>query len=173
MEISVSFRHMEPSEYLRSYLEEKLKRLERYVDQPIDAHVVLSSERRKRNRVDVLLNMNGIVINAQETMDDMRAAIDKIMDKLERRLKTYREKIRKIREKRKKAEVPEIEESERLIVRRNVLLKPMDVDEAILQLKASGMNFILFRDRETDSLCVLYKRKDGNYSLIETGSKPH
>lgn len=172
MEISVSFRHMEPSDYLKNYLEEKLKRLERYVDQPMDAHVVLSTERRKRNRVDVMLNMNGIVINAQEVMDDMRAAIDKIVDKLERRLKTYREKIRKIREKRKKVEIPETPEEERLIVRRNVLLKPMDVEEAILQLKASGMNFILFRDRETDNLCVLYKRKDGNYSLIEAGSKP-
>ncbi|MCS7280667.1 MAG: ribosome-associated translation inhibitor RaiA [Desulfobacterota bacterium] len=169
MEISISFRHMEPSDYLKQYVEEKLKRLERYVEAPLDAHVVMSVERKHLKRIDVMLNLNGIVINAQEVMDDMRAAIDKILDKLERRLKRYREKIRKMREKRKKREEPLAEEEiERVVIRKNIDLKPMDVEEAILQLEASGNNFVVFKDRENDHVCVLYKRKDGNFSIIET-----
>ncbi|MCX7858281.1 MAG: ribosome-associated translation inhibitor RaiA [Deltaproteobacteria bacterium] len=168
MEISISFRHMEPSEYLKNYVEEKLKRLERYAETPLEAHVVLSSERKYLNRVDVMLNLNGIVINAQEVMDDMRAAIDKILDKLERRLKRYREKIRKIREKRKIEVSGQEEETRKLVIRKNINLKPMDVEEAILQLEASGNNFLVFRDSENDNICVLYKRKDGNFSIIDT-----
>lgn len=168
MEISISFRHLASSDYLKAYVEEKLRRLERYVDEPLEAHVVFSSERKHQKRVDVMLNMNGVIINAQEVMDDIRAAIDKIVDKLERRLKRYREKIRKIREKRR-TELPEEErELKNLVIRKNINLKPMDVEEAILQLKASGNSFLVFRDRDNDTVCVLYKRRDGNFNIIET-----
>ncbi len=173
MEISISFRHVEPSDYLKAYVEEKLKRLERYVEGPLEAHVVLSSERKHLNKVDIMLNLNGMVINAEEVMDDMRASIDKILDKLERRLKRYREKIRKIREKRKAEISGETSEPERVVVRRNINLKPMDVEEAILQLEALGNSFLVFRDRENDNVCVLYKRKDGNFSIIETRGRVH
>jgi putative sigma-54 modulation protein len=173
MEISISFRHMEPNGYLKSYVEEKLKRLERYVETPIDAHVVLSSEKKYRNKVDVILNLDGIIINAEEVKDDMRAAIDEILDKLERRLKRYREKVRKIREKRKKETFGEKEESGRLVLRKDISPKPMDVEEAILQLEASGNSFLVFKDRENEKICVLYKRKDGNFGMIETGGRAY
>ncbi|MBP1747270.1 MAG: raiA, partial [Deltaproteobacteria bacterium] len=98
MGTTISFRHIEPDEGIRAYVEEKMARLQKYVEVPLDVHVVLSLERKYRQRVDVMFTLNGTVINAHEIMDDMRAAIDKILDKLERRLTRYRDKLKKYRE---------------------------------------------------------------------------
>ncbi len=86
MDITISFRHIEPDDSLKKYVEEKLSRLQKYVESPIDLHVVLSLERKYRQRVDVMFTLNGVVINAHEVMGDMHAAVDKILDKLETRL---------------------------------------------------------------------------------------
>ena len=98
MDITISFRHLAPDESLKKYVEEKLSRLQKYVETPLDLHVVLSLERKYRQRVDVMFTLNGVVINAHEVMDDMYAAVDKILDKLEMRLARYRDKVRQYRE---------------------------------------------------------------------------
>src|SRR5512146_804887 len=98
MDITISFRHIAPDEKLKKYVEEKLSRLQKYVEVPLDLHVVLSLERKYRQRVDVMFTLNGVVINAHEVMNDMYAAVDNILDKLEMRLKRYREKVKSYRE---------------------------------------------------------------------------
>ena len=95
MDISISFRHIAPDETLKRYVEEKLGRLQKYVETPLDLHVVLSVERTYRQRLDVMFTLNGVVINAHEVMTDMYAAVDKIVDKLELRLKRYRDKVKR------------------------------------------------------------------------------
>ena len=172
MDITTSFRHVDPSEDIRRYVEDKLSRLHKYVETPLDIHAVISLERRYRQRIDVMFTINGVVINAHEVMDDIYAAIDKILDKLERRLKKYRDKVKAYRDNKSKRTVltPTAEESG-IIVSRTIEAKPMDPEEAVMQLKASGDMFMVFRERERDNVCIVYKRKDGNFSLIETAGK--
>ncbi len=173
MDISISFRHITPDETLKRYVEDKLSRLQKYVETSLDVHVVLSIERTYRQRVDVMFTLNGAIINAHEVMTDMYAAVDRIVDKLEVRLKKYRDKVKRFREYRE-AGRPQVttakreEEGARIFVAKPVDAKPMDPEEAAMQLQASGNNFIIFRDIERDNVCVMYKRKDGNYGLIET-----
>ncbi|HVN23838.1 MAG TPA: ribosome-associated translation inhibitor RaiA [Syntrophorhabdales bacterium] len=172
MDLSISFRHVTPDETLKRYVEEKLVRLQKYVETPLDVHVVLSIERTYRQRIDVMFTLNGAVINAHEVMDDMYAAVDRIVDKLEVRLKRFREKIKRYREAKPQfvGAAPE-EESAKIFVTKPVDAKPMDPEEAAMQLAASGNNFIIFRGIERGNVCVMYKRKDGNYGLIETAGR--
>jgi putative sigma-54 modulation protein len=174
MDITISFRHIDADEEIKVYIEEKMARLQKHIETPLDVHVVLSLERKYRHRVDVMFTINGVVINAHEVMDDTRAAVDKILDKLERRLTKYRDKLKKYREAKTKRSVAkgEPEESD-IIITKMLDAKPMDPEEATMQLRASGDNFIIFRESERDNVCIVYKRKDGKYSLIETvGKKP-
>ena len=175
MDITISFRHIDVDEEIRSYIEEKMARLQKYIETPLDVHVVLSLERKYRHRVDVMFTINGIVINAHEVMDDMHAAVDMILDKLERRLTKYRDKMKKYREVKTKqaaAATPATEKEESgIIIAKTITAKPMDPEEAVMQLRASGDTFMVFRERDRDNVCIVYKRKDGKYSLIETVGK--
>ncbi|HOD75855.1 MAG TPA: ribosome-associated translation inhibitor RaiA [Syntrophorhabdaceae bacterium] len=172
MDITTSFRHVDTSEDVRRYVEEKLSRLQKYVETPLDIHVVISLERKYRQRIDVMFTINGVVINAHEVMDDIYAAIDSILDKLERRLTKYRDKMKEYREsKLKRTTPPPTSEESGIIVSRTVEAKPMDPEEAVMQLTASGDMFMVFRERERDNVCIVYKRKDGKFSLIETAGK--
>jgi len=172
MDITISFRHLDPDDNLKRYAEEKITKLQKYIEVPLDVHVVLSMERKYRFRVDVMFTLNGVVINAHEVMDDMNAAIDKILDKLERRLTTYRDKLKKYREAKPKRSAPSQKEVvSKIIVTKTIDAKPMDPEEAVMQLEASGDSFMIFRDRERGNVCVVHKRKDGNFSLIETAGK--
>jgi putative sigma-54 modulation protein len=172
MDITTSFRHVDTSENIRLYVEEKLSRLQKYVETPLDIHVVISLERKYRQRIDVMFTINGVVINAHEVMDDIYAAIDKILDKLERRLTKYRDKMKEYRESKSKRPLTEAEGRDSgIVVSRTVDAKPMDPEEAVMQLKASGDMFMVFRDSENDNVCIVYKRKDGKFSLIETAGK--
>ena len=169
MGITISFRHISPDEEIKSYVEEKIAKLQKYIEIPLDVHVVLSNERKYRHRVDVMFTMNGVVINAHEIMDEMHAAIDKIVDKLERRLTRFRDKLKKYREGKPKSSALGQEEGiSKIIVSKTIDAKPMDPEEATMQLEASGDSFMIFRDRERGNVCVIYKRKDGDFSLIET-----
>jgi putative sigma-54 modulation protein len=169
MDITISFRHIAPDDGLKKYVEEKLSRLQKYVEIPLDLHVVLSLERKYRQRVDVMFTLNGVVINAHEVMSDMYAAVDKILDKLETRLSRYRDRVKQYREGKPKYAVSGKEEKGgQIIMLRTMDAKPMDPEEARMQLGASGDGFIIFRDIERGNVCVMYKRKDGNFGLIET-----
>jgi putative sigma-54 modulation protein len=172
MDITISFRHVSPDENIRKYVEEKMSRLQKFVEFPLDVHVVLSLERKYRHKVDVMFTINGVVINAHEVMDDMYAAVDKILDKLERRLTKYRDKLKKNREaKSKRAAAAQEPAPSKIIITKTIDAKPMDPEEAVMQLEASGDTFMIFRESERDNVCVVYRRKDGNFSLIETSGK--
>jgi putative sigma-54 modulation protein len=170
MDISISFRHLEADENIKKYVEEKITRLQKYVEMPLEVHAVLSLERKYRHRIDVIVTLNGVVINAHEVMDDMYAAVDKILDKLESRLTKYRDKMKKNREARLKQPALS-EETSKIIFTKTVDAKPMDPEEAAMQLEASGDSFMIFRESEQGNVCVVYRRKDGNFSLIQTLGK--
>jgi putative sigma-54 modulation protein len=94
MQVAVTFRHMDSSEPVRSYVAEKMLRVKKYIDEPVEAQAVLSVEKKIRHKVEVTLSAKGITIKATEQTEDMYAAIDGVLDKLERQLKRYKEKIK-------------------------------------------------------------------------------
>lgn len=179
MDITVTFRHMEPTESLRTYAEEKVSKIKKYLDFPIEAHVVLTVE-KFRHIADVNLSVNGTMIKGLEETGDMYSAIDQVMDKIEKQLKRHRSKIRNRRTEGIKGEnTLEIEETEEgkspslegpSIEIEKMLAKPMDPEEAAMQIAMSQQDFLVFRNSRSREINVIYKRRDGNLGLIEPTS---
>lgn len=175
MQLSVTFRHMEPSDALKNYVQDRTGKLTKYIDKPLDSQVTLSVQ-KFRQIADVVINADGIRIAGQETHEDMYAAIDLVMDKIERQVKKYRDKIRKhkpssgreIKWRRDIYEQDSFEtDQDPLVVRtENYFVKPMSVDEAAMQMDLSHQEFLVFNNASTQTVNVLYRRKDGNYGLI-------
>jgi len=177
MQIAVKFRHMETSSALREYAEEKLSRVTKYIDEPVDAQVVFSVEKKIRNKAVVTLSAKGITIKAHSETEDMYATIDAVMDKLEKQLKRYKEKIKSHKPGSGKdrffqkqimaaesidtgSPVPEI------IRDTSFSVKPMSMDEAVMQMDLLDKDFLVFTDATSDNMNVVYRRKDGNYGII-------
>jgi putative sigma-54 modulation protein len=170
---------MKPTESLRAYAEEKVSKIKKYLDFPLEAHVVLSVE-KFRHIADVTLGVDGTWIKGIEETDDMYSAIDQVMDKLEKQVKKYRSKIRNRRtENRKGEDTLRMEETEEdvafglegpSIEMEKMIAKPMDPEEAAMQLSTSQQDFLVFRNSRSEEINVIYKRNDGNLGLIEPSS---
>ena len=173
--------NIEVTEAIRAYVEKKVGKLERYFSDSPEAtvHVNLKVYTEKTAKVEVTIPLPYLVLRAEETSPDLYASIDLVVDKLERQIRKFKTKInRKSRETGRnntKAAVflvgEETEEtpSELDIVRtKRLSLKPMDSEEAVLQMNMLGHNFFIFEDAETNGTSIVYRRKDGKYGLIET-----
>jgi len=181
MRINVTFRHMETSDPVRDYVEEKLPKVKKYIEEPVEAQVVLSVEKKIRHKAEVTLTAKGITIKASEETSDMYAAVDGVLDKLERQLKKYKDKIKKhkpLSGKERRVEktvyaAQSIDEghAEPSIIKTNSFqVKPMSVDEAVMQMDLLDKEFLVFTDSTSNEINVVYRRKDGNYGLIEPRS---
>jgi putative sigma-54 modulation protein len=164
-------RNLEISDPMRSYAEEKLSKLERFSDQIMDARVVMSyggDGVDEPARVEVQVRVPNGLIRAEERGMDSYAAIDKVVDKLERQLKRFKGKFSKRAPEPPIAPPPEPEPDGPAIVRvKRHVLRPMAPEDAALQMEALGHNFFMFRNLETDDINVIYLRNDGDYGLIE------
>ncbi len=179
MKISVTFRNTEGEEWFKNYVEEKLGKLKKYLDRPVEVRVVLSVE-KFRNVAEINLSDNGMTVNTREEAKEMALAIDEAVEKIERQLKKHREKMRvhkgagvKAGEgKFERTSVADVEETAeaRFVETRKVILTLMSHDDAIMELESSKNLFIIFRDTATENVAVVYRRDDGNYVLVETNS---
>jgi putative sigma-54 modulation protein len=177
MQISITFRHMDSNEDIKDYTREKLSRLKKYSDGPMNVQVTLSQERHL-HRVEVLLKSDGIPITGHEETPDFFSSIDAVVDNLERQFKKQKKKTRKHKPSsaerawRYRTDVisaeSQEEHSEPEVIRsRNLFAKPMSLDEAVMQMKLTDNEFIVFTDSSTEKINVLYRRKDGNFGLIQ------
>jgi putative sigma-54 modulation protein len=176
MEITVTFRHIDASNSLKAYAEEKMSKMDKYFDFPVEAHIVLAVEKFRRS-ADVTLNVNGTMIKGVVETEDMYSAIDQVMDKIEKQVKRYREKMRDRRTETRKPEtssgkgeaeeIAEVGPEELRIDVEKIVAKPMDPEEAAMQLDLSQQDFLVFRNSRSREINVIYKRKDGNLGLIE------
>lgn len=182
MNIQVRGDHVEVTKALSDYIEKKIGRLERYFDAPPerDVSVTLSIE-RGFHRVEVALQVHGIIFRAEERSDDMYASIDLVSDKLEHQLHKHKEKLNKqfrARGLRTRIQVSaengafqtthDSGERDKQPVRvKTFPMKPMAVEEAMLQLDLLGHDFYMFANADTEEVNVVYRRKDGQYGLIE------
>jgi putative sigma-54 modulation protein len=178
MKISVTFRNSEGEEWQKEYAEERLKKLKRYIDNPVDAHVILSME-KFRNTAEINLMANGLSINSKEEEKDMHLAIDNAIEKIERQLKKRKEKIRVFKNNQSRSEAPEgefasdeIDETpeSKVVETRKVVLKPMSIDDAVMEMETSKNRFVIYRDSSTEDVNVIYRREDGKFALLEITS---
>jgi len=185
MRVSVTFRHMEPTEAIRDYAERKLLKVKRYLDEPIESNVVLSIE-KYRNIADVTLSAGRNVLNCKEETDDIYSAIDKALDKLERQVKKQREKVRAKKGRGKLdhdafvAETDGFDEAaeqqpewERRIAATEVAeIKPIGLEEAVLWMDShAASDLLVFTNATNQKIHVLYRRKDGDFGLILAGGE--
>ena len=182
LKINVRGENIEVTGAIREYVEKKLTKLEKYFENTSNstAHVNLKVYTDKTYKVEVTIPLPYLVLRPEETSPDMYASIDLVTDKLERQIRKYKTKVnRKSREKGfasfefvPQAEEKEEEDKKFEIVRtKRVPLKPMDSEEAVLQMDMLGHNFFIYEDAETQGINIVYRRKDGRYGLIEAGDE--
>ncbi len=177
MNINVRGKNIDATPALVDYAQKKLGKLDKHFDQSTDVQVVLSVI-REDHIVEVTLNLNGLILRGEESTGDMYASIDMVVDKLERQVKKYKTRMNKslrqrgmrmISEKHAALEAEErvADDAPQVVKTKRFTLKPMSVEEAILQMDLLGHSFFVFSNDETDDVSVVYRRKDGDYGLIE------
>ena len=177
MQTSVTFKNLDPSEHLKAYVSEKLDRFDKFLDNPAEANVVLAVE-KFRHIAEINIAGDKLNINGKEETIDMYSAIDMTLDKLEKQIKKSKQKIRERRSTSKnrnrsileESETLREDETERQVIFTNIDYKPMDVEEAVLQMDLIENNFLVFTNARSDQVNVLYRRKDGHYGLIQPSS---
>ncbi|HSR10186.1 MAG TPA: ribosome-associated translation inhibitor RaiA [Thermodesulfobacteriota bacterium] len=176
MQVSVTFRNMESKDVWREYVEEKISKLKKYLDYPLEADVVLTTEKH-RQIAEVNLSANRLTINAREETEDMSSAIDGMVEKLERQLLKHKEKSRRQKPNAIPSEDARGESTPgsgaelaepRVTETRRVKVRPMSIEEASAQMDAQGDHFFIFTNLESKRLNVLYRGEDGHFGLIET-----
>lgn len=173
MKTIITGKNIEVTNGLRERVTKKISKLDKFFTSETEAHVTLSVQ-RARQIAEVTITFNGIVLRAEEANEDMYSSIDKTVDLLERQIRKNRTRLeRRLHDNDFKfdnfkfsEDVPE--ESEFRVVRsKRFAVKPMDVEEAILQMNLLGHEFFMFFNADAKQVNVVYKRKDGNYGLIE------
>ncbi|MGQ9569746.1 MAG: ribosome hibernation-promoting factor, HPF/YfiA family [Thermodesulfovibrionales bacterium] len=170
MNIIVTGRHFEVTDALRRYAERKIKKFVRYFSNITEAIVTLSIE-KYRHKAEVLLKVNGYLIQAEGITGEIYSSIDEVVEKLERQVKKYKEKLVSHRKGEKRTStagsVTPPEETGKIIKNKRFELKPMSEDEAIMQMDLLDKDFFIFTNENTGNINVIYRRKDGNFGLIE------
>lgn len=172
MRMTISGKNMVVTEGIKNVLEKKIQKLDKYFSPETPVTATLSVE-KNRHILEVTIPVNGAILRAEEATDDMYHTIDRVMDKLEKQIRKHRTKLEKrIKDGSFKFDakeyVHEEPEPEPKIVRtKRFAMKPMPVEEALLQMELLGHNFFVFSNGETDEVNVVYKRKDGDFGLIE------
>ena len=175
MRYNIRGEKVEITDAIRSYIEDKIGKLDKYFDdaENIDANVVIKV-RGKEQKIEITVPAMHYTLRSEESHDDLYAAIDLTVDKLERQIRKNKTKINsKIKKNLIQNFDLDLEDSFEkddsiVLKRKKIDMKPMDEEEALLQMNMLGHSFFVFKNVDTDSICVLYLRKDGNYGIIET-----
>ena len=177
MNIIIRGSKLEITEAMEDYAKDKLSKLERYLDASENpTATVLVKVRGHLHTVEVTIPLKSLILRAEESQEDYYAAIDVVIDKLERQIRKNKTRIASNKKKEIRdfaygyiEEIDEDEqETEKVVKRKKIDLKPMSEEEAILQMELLGHSFYLYIDADTDKPTVVYKRKDGDYGIIES-----
>lgn len=177
MKYNIRGQRFQVTDALREYVEKKLSRLEKYFEAPTSDIQVTMSVTKGQHTVEVTIPLVGVMLRAEEKSEDMYASIDLVVDKLERQIRKHKTKVNRkfrqhsgvkalFREEGSAVGVLENEEELELVRTKRFTLKPMDVEEAILQMNMVGHNFFVFANADSKEVNVVYKRSDGKYGLI-------
>lgn len=174
MKIVVHGNKVKVTSSINAYIENKIGKLDKYLENPSDYEATVSiSVRGADQTVEVTIPLKKYILRAEDTHNDLYAAIDIVSEKLERQIRKNKTRLKK-KIGNKEDFITDFkvsrdeEEKGKIVKRKLVETKPMDCEEAILQMNLLGHDFYVFNNEKTSSVCVVYKRKDSNYGLIET-----
>lgn len=172
MNYRISGKNIEVTEGLRTAVQDKLNKLEKYFTDETEVQVTFSVE-KDRQKIEVTIPVKGNVIRAEQVSDDMYVSIDLVEEVIERQVNRYKKKLVDQKQNAAFFQKEFIEEDDaddeeiRIIRSKRFAVKPMDAEEACIQMELLGHNFFVFRNAETDEVNVVYKRKGNTYGLIE------
>lgn len=175
MEINIRGEKIKVTDAMKKYVEEKLGKLDKYLKSSDDARAnVIVKVKGHEDTVEITIPLKSFILRSEETQEDFYAAVDKTIDKLERQIRKNKTRIMAKQPKQTYdfvLESIELEneekENSKIIKRKTIEVKPMDEEEAILQMELLGHQFYMFKDSTTNEVAVVYKRNDGNYGIIE------
>lgn len=176
MKFNIHGQKLEVTDAIRSYIEEKIGRLEKYFENPSELTAKVVIKMRGRDQVvEVTIPAPRLILRGEEANKDLYASIDLVSDKIERQIRKNKTRMSSKNNKKNvdnfivDFKVEDLELDDNVVVKRKTIeMKPMSEEEAILQMELLGHEFFVYKDVEHDTVCVLYKRKDGNYGIIET-----
>ncbi|MDD2482187.1 MAG: ribosome-associated translation inhibitor RaiA [Lutispora sp.] len=172
MRIKVSGKNIEVTGALRERVEKKLSKFEKYFNPDTEANATLTVE-KNRHIIEVTIPFNGVILRGEEATEDMYSSIDNVVEKLERQIAKYKTRIERrikdgsVRFDKFSFSQEEDDDEPKIVKTKRFAMKPMPVEEAVLQMELLGHNFFMFYNAESDEVNVVYKRKDGDYGLIE------
>lgn len=170
MKITVRGKGIQITNALKEHVEKRIGRLDKFFSADTSAQVMLTVE-KSRHVVEVTIPLSGYIIRGEEETGDMYASIDLVVDKLEKQVEKYKTKLaKKIRNgsiKDMAGKSDSTYEEPKIVRTKSFSIKPMPPEEAILQMNLLGHSFFVFSNAETEQVNVVYKRKNGNYGLIE------
>ena len=173
MEFIIRGDKLKITDAMNDYIEEKLGKLDKYLKNSDDVRVnVIVKVKNHEQRVEITIPLKTYILRSEETKDDFYAAVDKAVDKLERQIRKNKTRMMS---KQVKTNIdfdmsviePEKEEDNKILKRKVVDVKPMNEEEAILQMELLGHQFYMYKDSESEKISVIYKRTDGNYGILE------
>lgn len=173
MKLNFTGKNVEVTEALKDVTNKKLKRLDKFFDKGVEGNVIYSVERNWKI-IEITINLPGTILRVEESSDDMYKSIDKAVDILERQIRKYKTKLQRKHQTgetiRFENVIPlkdEDDEKPKIVRTKKFGMKPMSVEEAVLQMELLRHNFFVFMNADSEEVSVVYKRKDGNYGLIE------
>jgi putative sigma-54 modulation protein len=173
MKITVSGKNVEVTNALRNAVEKKLLKLDKYFNPDVEAKATLSVQ-KNRQIIEVTIPFNGVILRGEEANEDMYASIDLVEEKLEKQIQKQKTKIerRTYGDALKYQFIPKMDDAEEddepaIVKTKRFAMKPMSAEEAVLQMELLGHSFFVYASAENNEVNVIYKRKDGNYGLIE------
>ena len=200
MQLNITFRNFDASEFLKDYAREKVERVNKYLDRAGEAHVVLSLERHLHH-ADITIHSGAFVLRGRDSSEDMYASLDLAMDKIERQLHRYKDRLKQhhdrhwvhhrqdmLREQTVRHNVVTLAEpgaerrgdtdgelvaGPRILKTNEFMMQAMNVEDAVMQMDLMNNEFFVFTNAKTLEMNVVYRRKDGEYGLIEAGAQAH
>lgn len=173
MKVTVIAKNMELTEALKEIVQKKISKLEKYFESKVEAKATLTVQ-KNRQIIEVTIPFNGVILRGEEATSDMYKSLDLVGDKLERQIRKQKTRLsRKHGGSLRFGEINNIdlkseqEEEGKLVRVKKFGVKPMNSEEAILQMDLLGHNFFVYQDADSDKVNVIYKRKDGDYGLLE------
>lgn len=173
MEIVIRGDKIKVTDAMKTYIEEKIGKLDKYLEDSssVRANVVVKVKNHNQ-MIEITIPLKSFILRSEESQEDFYAAVDKTIDKLERQIRKNKTRLMSRQAKSygfSFSDIEEIEEDDSSIIKRKKIeVKPMDEEEAIIQMELLNHQFYMYKDSETDKCSVVYKRKDGGYGIIES-----
>lgn len=173
MKFTIVGKNIALTDALKDTVERKLGKLDKYLNPDAQVHATLSVQ-KNRQTIEVTIPSAGMLLRGEEVTEDMYASIDNVVEKLERQIRKHKTKLEKrmhesaLRFSDITPLEPETDNEPKIVRTKKFAFKPMDAEEAVLQMDLLGHNFFVFMNSDTNEVNVVYKRKDGNYGLIES-----